>query len=144
MLGRHRQRQDLAGIEFLQPARPNLVIIPLRAPGDAAGKTRLQRGGARRIIAAERERHDANTFWIESIAGGQIFVTWCCIILGLGDQRQIAKTDALAVTRPVDDEAADPARSKIGDAIAILQLLSDVEAVKKYHCWRRARARCIV
>src|SRR4029077_8305111 len=113
--------------ELFEAARPNLVIIPLRAPGDATGKTRLQRGGARRVIAAKRERHDADPCRIEFVARGKIFVSRRCVILGFGNQRQIAKADALAVTRSVDNETTDAARGEVGDAIAVLQLLGDVE-----------------
>jgi hypothetical protein len=38
-----------------------------------AGKTRLQRGGARRVITAKRECHDADPCRIEFIARGEIF-----------------------------------------------------------------------
>src|SRR5262249_57685842 len=51
MLRRHRQRQHLAGGELVEPLRPDGVVIPLRAPGDAAGETRLERGRARRALA---------------------------------------------------------------------------------------------
>src|ERR1700683_3038752 len=42
MFGRYRQRRHLAGFEGLEALHPDLMEIPLRAPGDAAGKTRLQ------------------------------------------------------------------------------------------------------
>ncbi len=48
MLGRHRQRRQLAGVQKLEAVPPGLVIVPLCAPGDAAGVARLERGCARR------------------------------------------------------------------------------------------------
>ena len=57
-------------------------------------------------------------------------------MLGLGDQRQVAKAHALAVARPVDDQAADAARREVGHAVAVLQFLGDVEAVEEHHAGR--------
>src|ERR1700730_1076754 len=101
MLRRHRQRQYPAGIEQIEPPRPDLVIIPLRAPGDAAGEALLQRRRARRVIAAEAERHHADALWIEFLAAGKILIDRRGVALGLGDQWQIAETHALAIARPV-------------------------------------------
>src|SRR5690349_3647492 len=109
------------------------MIIPLRAPGDATGKARLQRGRPRRVVAAKRERHDADPLWIEFTARGQIFVSRRCVILGLGNQRQIAKAHALAVSRSIDDQATNAAGGEVGNAIAVLQLLCNIEAVEKYY-----------
>src|SRR5215475_7789900 len=104
MLGRNRERKDLAGGELVEPLCPDGVIIPLRAPGDAAGETRLERGGPRRIVTAQAERHHANTARIELAAGAEIFVRGGAVALGLGDERQVAETHALAVAGAIDDE----------------------------------------
>src|SRR5260370_859656 len=45
-----------------------------------------------------------------------------------------------AAAWPVDDETADPARGKIRNAIAVLQLLGDVEAVEEHHAGRALRS----
>src|SRR6202035_3028083 len=116
----------------------DLVIIPLRAAGDAAGEALLQRRRARRVIAAQAERHHADALWIEFLAAGEILVDRRGVAFGLGDQRQIAKPHALAVAWPVDDQAADAARGEIGYAVAVLQLLGDVEAVEEHHGRGRA------
>src|SRR5205823_12383959 len=60
MFRRNREREHLAGIERFQSALPDIVIIPLRAPGDAAGKALIERGGTWRIVPAETERDDAD------------------------------------------------------------------------------------
>src|SRR5262245_58944048 len=107
MLRWYRQRRYLAGIERLEAPLPHVVIVPLRAPGDAGGKTRLERSGARRVIAAETDRHHADALGIDLLAAGQILVRRGAILLGLGNQRQIAEAHALAVAWPVDDQAGD-------------------------------------
>ena len=99
VLGRHRQRRHRAGIEQLEAPPPGLVIVPLRAPGDAAGKAWLERGGARRVIAAEADRHHADALWIDLLAAGEILVGGGGVFFGLGDQRQAAEAHALAVAR---------------------------------------------
>src|SRR6266511_4149276 len=65
MLGRHRQGQHLAGGKLLESPRPDGVIVPLRAPSDTAGKPRLKRCGARRVVTAEAQSHHADAAWIE-------------------------------------------------------------------------------
>src|SRR5262249_28885638 len=131
VLGRDREREYLAGVELLEPARPDLVIVPLRAPGDAAGIARLERSGARRVIAAEAQRHHADALGIELAPASEILVDRRSVMLGLGDQRQIAEAHALAVARPVNDQAADATRREIGHRVAVLQLLGHVEAVEE-------------
>src|SRR5947199_10432173 len=98
------------------------MIVPLRAPGDAAGKARLERGRARRIVAAETERHHADTARVELAATAEIFVSGGGIALGLRDERQIGEADALAVSRPIHDERADAAHGKIGKCVGVWQL----------------------
>ena len=72
-------------------------------------------------------------FAIELAAAREILVGRRRVLLGLGDQRQIAEAHALAVAGPVDDQAADAARREIGHAVAVLHLLGDVEAVEEHH-----------
>src|SRR5262249_58334479 len=123
----------LAGGESPEPLLPDRVVVPLRPPGDAAGVARFERGGARRVVAAEAQRHHADAALVELGAGRKIFVGRRGVALGLGNQREVAKADALAVAGAVDDQAADAARGEIGHRIAVLNLLGDVEAVEIDH-----------
>ena len=116
------------------------MIVPLRPPGDAASEARLERGGARRVVTAEAQRHHPNAARIELATAGEILVGGGGIALGLGDERQVAEAHALAVAGAVDDEASDAARGEVGDAVAVLQLLGDVEAVEEHHAGRRFRS----
>src|SRR5215813_10664812 len=129
--------------ELFELLRPDGVIVPLRPPGDAAGKARLERGRSRRVIATETERHHTDTAGVELAATAEIFVSRGGVALGLRDQWQIAKAHALTVSRAIHDETAYAARSKIGNAVAVLELLGDVEAVEEHHARRRSRpGRC--
>src|SRR5919198_4480399 len=42
VLGRYREREHFPRGQIFQAPLPDLVVIPLRAPGDAAGEARLQ------------------------------------------------------------------------------------------------------
>src|SRR5262245_49631912 len=137
MLRRHGQGEHLAGGKFVESLRPDGVIVPLRPPGDATGKARLERGGPRRIVTAKAQRHHTNATRIELGPAAEILVGGGGVALGLGDERQVAEAYALAVAGTVDDEASDAARGEVGDAVAVLQLLGDVESVEKHHAWRR-------
>src|SRR5262249_23292408 len=77
---------------------------------------------------------------IELAPAGEILVRGGSIALGLGDERQVAEAHALAVAGTVDDKASDAARSEVGDTVAVLQLLGDVEAVEEHHARRRFRS----
>src|SRR5262249_52067208 len=140
MFRRDGKRKHFAGGELFEPLRPDGVIVPLRPPGDAAGKARLERGRSRRVIATETERHHTDTARVELAATAEIFVSRGGIALGLRDQGQIAKAHALAVSGAIHDETADAARGKIGNAVAVLQLLGDVETVEEHHARRGSRS----
>ena len=68
MLRRHRQRRHRAAVEQVEALLPGVVIVPLRAPGDAGGVARLERRRARRVIAAEADRHHADALGIDLLA----------------------------------------------------------------------------
>src|SRR5207247_10532946 len=108
------------------------MVVPVRAPGEAASRARLARGRGRRGIAAEAERHHADRARVELAATPEIFVSGGGIALGLRDERQIAEAHALAVSRAIHDETADAARGKIGNAVAVLQLFGDCETVEEH------------
>src|SRR5262249_8136176 len=88
--------------------------------------------------AAETERHDADASLVKLGARGDILVDWGGITLGLRNQRQIAKAHALAVAGTIDNEATDAACREIGNAVPVLQLLGDIEAIKEHHARRRS------
>src|SRR5262249_56102227 len=111
--------------------------------GGEAGKGRREWGGAGRIVAGQRERHHADAAWIEFRPRGEILVDRRCILFGLRDQRQIAEPDALAIAWAVDNQTPDAARGEVGNAIAVLEFLGDVETVEKHHAGRWARSRGI-
>src|SRR5262249_58696290 len=94
MLRWHRERKHLAGGEFVEPLCPDGVIVPLRAPGDAAGKSRLERSGPRRVVTAQAEPHHADAVRIELVAGAEIFVGGGAVALGLRDWRPVARAAA--------------------------------------------------
>ena len=79
-------------------------------------------------------------FGSNSRAGRQIFVDRRGVAFGLGDQRHVAEAHALAVAGAVDDQAADAARHQVGNAVAVLDLLGDVEAVEEHDGGRRIGA----
>src|ERR1700733_8032628 len=110
MFGRDRQRWNFAGLQRLESPYPDFVEIPLRTPGDAACEALFEGRGARRVIAAEAERHHTDALGVELVAPGEIVVDRCRVAFGLRNQRQIAKAHALAVARSVHYQAADAAR----------------------------------
>src|SRR5262249_56460058 len=57
MLRWNRERKHLAGGEFVEPLCPDGVIVPLRAPGDAAGKSRLEHTAPTRGTTGQSELH---------------------------------------------------------------------------------------
>ncbi len=116
------------------------MIVPLRPPGNAAGKARLERGGARRVVTSEAKRHHADAARIELATTAEILISRGGIALGLRDQRQVAEAHALAVSRAIDDETADAARDKVGNAVAVLQLFGDIETVEEHHARRGSRS----
>src|SRR5262249_46262689 len=118
MFSGHGNRKHFAGGEPFEPLRPDGVIVPLRPPGDAAGKARLERGRSRRVIATETERHHTDTAGVELAATAEIFVSRGGGALGLRDQWEIAKAHALTVSPALHDETAYAARRKIGKAVA--------------------------
>src|SRR5262249_58146651 len=126
------QGKHLAGGELVEPLRPDGVIVPLRPPGDAASEARLERGGPRRIVTAEAQRHHTDAARIELAPAGEILVGGGGVALGLGDERQGAEAYALAVAGTVDDKASDAARSDGRDTGAVIELLGDVQAVKRH------------
>src|SRR5690606_15265692 len=130
---RHRERRRLAGIELVEAVLPCLPVVPLRAPGETAGEALLEGGGARRIVAAKADRHDADALRIDLGARGEIFVRGARVALGVVTQVEAAEAHALAVARAIDDQARDAARRQVRNALEVLDLLGDVEAVEEHH-----------
>ena len=137
MLPRHRQRRQLAAVEFFKAGAPDFPVVPLRAPGDAGGEALLKGRRARRVVAAEADRHNANALGVDLLARGEKFVGRCAVAFGFVMQPLIAKAHGLAVAGAIDDEAGDAARGEVGHAFEILNLFGDIKAVEEHHrgCW---------
>src|SRR3954466_13944652 len=96
---RHRQCRGICAGQALETLAPDFLVVPLRAPGDAAGVARLEGGGARRIVAAEADCHDADALGVDLWACSEIFPCRGGVAFGLVVQVEIAKADALAIAR---------------------------------------------
>src|SRR5260370_24315464 len=110
MSRRDRQEEPLAGGRSVEPLGPDGVIVPLRPPGDAASEARLERGGARRAVTAEAQRHHPNAARIELATAGAVLVRRRGIALRLGDERQVADARAPVVAGAAAEQAAQHAR----------------------------------
>src|SRR5215470_16396238 len=58
----HRERSLELRLDAPLPYR---VIVPDRAPGDASGKARLERGATRRVVTAEADGDDADPLGVD-------------------------------------------------------------------------------
>src|SRR5262249_57408665 len=131
----HRQRWLELGLDAPLPHR---VIIPDRAPGDAGGKARLERGAARRVVAAEADCDDADLLAVDVIALFQEIDASAAGFFIIVAQDEPAETDRLAGAGAVHDQDRDAALDQGRHAGEVLGLLCCVEAVGGYH-GRRAR-----
>src|SRR5262249_2966329 len=131
----HRERS----LELcLDPPLPDRVIVPDRAPSDAGGKTRLERGAARRVIAAETDRDDADLDGIGIVPPLKEIDAGAAGLLVVVAQDEAAETDRFAGARPVHHQDRDAALDQVRYASEVLDLLGDVETVEEYDA-RRAR-----
>src|SRR6185437_15664523 len=142
MLRSNRQRRRFRARDAVETVAPDFLIIPLCAPGDATGEALLEGRRARRVIAAEADRHDANPLWVDLGPRREIVVGRRGVTLGLMVQIKIAEPDAFAVPRSVHDQAGNAARSEISHALVVLNLLGDIEAVEENHRGHLAGAIC--
>src|SRR5262249_47460439 len=131
----HRQRCLELGLD---PPLPHRVIIPYRAPGDAGGEARLERGTARRVVAAEADCDDADLPSLDVIALFQEIDASAAGFFIIVAQHKPAETDRLAGAGAVHDHDRDAALDELRHAGGVLDLLGDVEAVEEYDA-RRAR-----
>src|SRR5204862_1987834 len=113
----------------IQPLLPDRVVIPLRSPRDAGGEARLERGGAGRVVAAQADRHHADTGGIDLRPRGEVLVGRGRVPLGLVVERQVPEADGLAVAGAVDEPAGDAARDQVGGARGGPELPRAAEAV---------------
>src|SRR4029077_12874118 len=116
---------------------PDFVVVPLRAPSDAARKPLLECRRARGIVYPKTKRHDPDALCIDLITPREVFVGRGGIALRFGDQRQGAKPYTFPVTRPIHEQTRDTPRSKVRNAVKILDLLRHIEAVEEDHCRSR-------
>ena len=133
MLPRDGQGQRLAAFDAGEALLPLRVVIPLGAPGNAASETMVHRRGARCVVPAQTQRHDADALTIKFGPRGEVIVGRAGVPLGLVVQRKVAKADGFAVSRPVEYQAGNAARGKSGNALEILDFLGDIEAVEEQH-----------
>src|SRR6185436_15365025 len=101
---------------------PDLPVVPLRAPGDAAREALLEGGGARRVVAAQADRHDADAPRIDVRARCQPLPGRCSVALGIVPQVLVPEAHAFAVAGAIHDQAGDAARHEVGHALEILDL----------------------
>ena len=128
---RNRERGRVGARQALETVAPDLLVVPLRAPGEAAREALLVRRRARRVVAAEADRHHADAPGIDLRPRRQVVKNRRRIVLGVGSQVEIAETDAFAIPGPVHYEAGDSARHQVGDALEILNLLGDIEPIEE-------------
>src|SRR4029079_2175287 len=120
VLMRDRERRSIGAREALEAVAPDLLVVPLRTPGETACKALFERRRARRVVAAEADRHHADALGIDLWPRRKIVKDRRRVVLGVGPQIEIAEADAVAVPGPVHDEAGDAARDQIGNAFEIL------------------------
>src|SRR5581483_10161553 len=65
MLVRNGKRRRVGARQALEALAPDLLVVPLRPPGEAAGKALLEGRRARGVIAAEADRHYADALRID-------------------------------------------------------------------------------
>ena len=133
MLRGDRQRRRIGLGQSLETVGPDFPVVPLRAPGDAAGKALLEGRRTRRVIAAQANGHNTDALGIDLGPRCQIVEHRRRVVFGIVPQVEIAEADAFTVARAIDDQAGDAARGEIGDAFEILNLLGDIEAVEEHH-----------
>jgi hypothetical protein len=119
-------------------ALPHRVVIPDRAPGDAGRKARLERGAARRVVAAEADGDDADLFAVNIIALLQEVDASAAGFFIIMAQDKSAETDRLAGAGAVHDQNRDAALDQVGHAGEVLDFLGDVETIEEHNA-RRAR-----
>ena len=83
-----------------------------RAPRDAALEALLERGGARRVVAAERQRHDADAVAVDVGARLEIVDRGGGRLLGVGAGVEVAQPQRLADAR---DGRRSAARCRAGE-----------------------------
>src|SRR5262249_36417488 len=116
----------------LDAALPHRVIVPDRAPGDAGGKARLERGTARRVVAAQADCDDADLLAVDVIALFQEINASAAGFFIIVAQDEPAETDRLAGAGAVHDQDRDAAFDQVRHAGEVLDFLGDVEAVEEY------------
>src|SRR5262245_23216408 len=102
----HRERSLELRLDAPLPYR---VIVPDGAPGDASGKARLERGAARRVVAAEADRDDADPLGIDVGAPLQEIDAGASGLLVVVAQHQGAEADGLAGPGAVHHQHRDAA-----------------------------------
>src|SRR6476660_685256 len=130
---RDRERGRVGARQPLETVAPYFLVVPLRAPGEAAGVTLLERRGARRVVAAEADRHHADAPGVDLRPRRKIIEDRCRVVLGVITQIEIAEADAFAVAGPINNEAGNAARDQVRHAFEILGLLGDIEPIEKHH-----------
>src|SRR6516165_758324 len=138
VVARDRQRCLELGLDAPLPHR---VIIPDGAPGDAGGKARLERGTARRVVAAEADRDDADLPAVDVTSLFQEIDASAAGFFIIVAQDKPAETDGLAGAGA--DQDRDAALDQLRHAGEVLDLLGDVEAVKEYDARRARRFRIL-
>src|SRR5687768_10156267 len=104
--------------------------VPLRAPRDARREALVERGTARRVVAAEAQRDDGDTIAVDIRARREIIEARAAHELVVVMQRYVAQANRLAHTRTVDEQNGEAPAREIGDAAQILKLLLRVEATE--------------
>src|SRR5262249_52801710 len=107
---------------------PHPVIIPDRAPGDAGGEARLERGAAWRVIAAQADGDDADFLRIDVGSLLQEVDAGAARLLVIVTQYLAAEADRLAGARPIHDQHRDATLDQVRHTGHVLDLLGDVEA----------------
>ena len=127
MAGHRERRLELR----LDAPLPYRVIVPDRAPGDAGGKARFERGATRRVIATKADRDDADPLRVDVRAPLQEIDAGAAGLLVVVAQDETAETDRLAGAGSVHDQHRDAALDQVGHAGDVLDLLGDIETVEE-------------
>ena len=91
----------------------------------------VERGAARRVIAAEADGDDADLLGVDVGSLLQEIDAGAAGLLVVVAQHQPAEPDRLAGARPIHDQDRDAALDQVGHAGDVLDFLGDVEAVEE-------------
>ena len=114
------------------------MVVPDGAPGDAGGEARLERCAARRVVAAEADRNDADFLGVDIGAAFEEIDAGAAGLLIVVAQDEPAKTDRLSGARSIHDQYRNAALDQVRYAGDVLDLLGDVQPVEENDA-RRAR-----